>query len=110
MIRREVVEDVATVDFTDDCQVSIWMRTRESTLTVTEAKAFRAELDKAIDEAERGLADLLAQTEPHGFDLIEPLGPDCVAGKHPCDGGAWDDAADVEVPCVCPCHTEEVAA
>ena len=104
MIEREVIEFVAAVDFTDDCRVEVQMRKRKSTLTVTEAKQLRDELDRAIGEAERGLADLLGPTEPAGFDLIEPLGPDCQAGKHPCDGGAWDDAADVEVQCVCPCH------
>lgn len=112
MIMREVVEFVGEADFTDDCRVKVWMRKRRSTLTVTEAKALRAELDKAIGEAERGLADLLRTTEPFGFDMVELLSPDCKVGKHPAGwvDTAWDDAADAEVPCQCACHDAEVTA
>ena len=43
-----------------------------------------------------------------------PVSPDCAAGKHPAgwQDTAWDDDADVEVPCTCSCHdtTEESAA
>lgn len=40
------------------------------------------------------------------------LSPDCRAGKHPAGwvDSAWDDEADVEVPCECPCHTAGAAA
>ena len=43
-----------------------------------------------------------------------PVSPDCAAGKHPAgwQDTAWDNDADVEVPCTCSCHdtTEESAA
>lgn len=36
-----------------------------------------------------------------------PLDPDCRAGKHAaCLGRAWDEEADEQVPCGCPCHQE----
>lgn len=43
--------------------------------------------------------------------VVERLSPDCRAGKHPLhQDEAWDDAADVEVPCECSCHTAGAAA
>ena len=110
MIEREVIEFVAAVDFTDDCRVEVQMRKRRSTLTVTEAKQLRDELDRAIGEAERGLADLLAPTEPFGFDMVH-ISPDCREEKHrACIGRAWSDQVEDEVPCDCTCHAEEVSA
>lgn len=110
MIEREVIEFVGAVDFTDDCRVTVEMRKRRSTLTVTEAKQLRAELDAAIGEAERGLADLLRPTEPFGFDRVH-ISPDCRDEKHrACIGRAWSVVLDDEVLCDCTCHVEAVAA
>lgn len=106
MIEREVIEFVAAADFTDDCQIRIELKEPTAELTITEARAFRTELDRAIAEAERGHADLIREIQPEPVDLIDVhLSPDCSAGKHPTwQDGAWDDDADVEVECQCPCH------
>ncbi|WP_193596098.1 hypothetical protein [Microbacterium sp. YJN-G] len=38
-------------------------------------------------------------------DIIEPIGPDCRAGKHDaCDGRALDETADEVTDCMCSCH------
>jgi hypothetical protein len=37
--------------------------------------------------------------------VTELKSPDCRDGKHPLHPDtAWDDDADEEVPCQCPCH------
>lgn len=106
MIHREVIEFVAAADFTDDCRIRVEVQQRITNMTITEAKAFRTELDRAIEEAERGHADLIRDTQPVAVDLLDAhLSPDCRAGKHPTwQDAAWDDRADVEVECQCPCH------
>lgn len=107
-IERNIIEFVAAADWTDDCRIRVELKKRVTTLTPSEAREFRAELDAAIAEADRGVADLLRDVEPARFDLLgqaELLSPDCRAGKHPLhQDEAWDDVADVEVPCQCPCH------
>jgi len=69
MITRDVQRAIAGADFTDDCLVAIWLRKRATKLTITEAKAFRSELDAAIAEAERGAEELYRVGEPAAFDL-----------------------------------------
>ncbi|WP_431863000.1 hypothetical protein [Microbacterium algeriense] len=69
MIEREVIEFVAAVDFTDDCQVRIELKEPTAELTITEAKAFRSELDRAIAEAERGHADLIRDIQAAAVDV-----------------------------------------
>lgn len=113
MIERDIREFVAAADWTDDCRIRVELKKRVTTLTPTEARYFRAELDAAIAEAERGASELIRDVEPAAHDLAgrEPISPDCAAGKHPVHPDeAWDDVADVEVPCACPCHAEEAAA
>lgn len=110
MIEREVIEFVAAADWTDDCRVRVEMRKRRMTLTVTEATALRAELDDAIREASRAVEGLVHTPVPLISD-VDHVSPDCKVGKHPTwHDTAWDDVADVEVPCECACHTEAVAA
>jgi hypothetical protein len=42
-----------------------------------------------------------------GSDVLPPINPDCLAGKHHvCPGDAWDDDADEPTECVCECHVE----
>lgn len=67
------------------------------------AKA-RAQVSRQITE----LSDEVGATVSGG----EHLSPDCAAGKHPASWRdmAWDDVADVEVPCECSCHTAGAAA
>lgn len=108
-VERSIIEFIGAADWTDDCRVRVELKKRVTTMTVSEAKAFRTELDAAIAEASRAADGLIHLPARAGFDA-EHVGPDCASGKHPCDGGAWDDAVDVEVPCECPCHTEAVAA
>ena len=111
MIEREEVRFVAAADWTDDCRVTVELRKRRTTLTVTEARVLVEELRTAIAEAERGAVELAHGVEPAAFDQLELLSPDCRAGKHPMHPDeAWDDAADVEVPCTCACHAEGAAA
>lgn len=69
MIEREVIEFVAAADWTDDCRIRIELAKRVTKLTPTEARAFRAELDAAIAEAERGAEELRHEHEPAPFDL-----------------------------------------
>jgi hypothetical protein len=70
MIEREVIEFVAAADWTDDCRIRIELKKPVTKLTIVEARAFRRELDAAIDEAARG-ADLLQHEHaPATFDLI----------------------------------------
>lgn len=108
MITRDVQQDIADVDFTDDCRVRIWLRQPHMKLTTTEARAFRAKLDVAIREAERGAEELRHEHMPAPVDLVERMSPDCAAGKHPAgwQDNAWSDALDTEVPCECPCHAQ----
>lgn len=111
MIEREVIEFVAAADWTDDCRIRIQLRKPVAKLTISEAKAFRSELDRAIAEAERGHADLMREIEPAAVDQVAHISPDCHAGKHPLhQDEAWDAVADVEVPCECPCHTAGAAS
>lgn len=73
MIEREEVRFVAAADYTDDCRVTIELRKRRMTVTITEAEQLRAELDVAIREAGRGIVDMLGRTvEPCAFDAIVP--------------------------------------
>lgn len=112
MIERQIIEFVAAADFTDDCRVRVELKKRTVNMTVTEARAFRAELDSAIAEASRAADDLLGrEVEPASFD-VAVLSPDCRDGnKHrACIGTAWDVLADELTNCGCSCHAEEVAA
>ncbi|SDR71720.1 hypothetical protein [Microbacterium paraoxydans] len=71
--------------------------------------AIQREKDRAHVQVET-IAVELGATVSHSA----PVSPDCAAGKHPhgWQDTAWDDDADVEVPCTCSCHdtTEESAA
>lgn len=50
-----------------------------------------------------GAADAIQRV----YRLQPPIDPDCRAGKHDaCLGQAWDEEADEQVPCGCPCHQE----
>ena len=109
MIEREEIRFVAAADWTDDARVEVQLRKRRMTMTVTEARAFRQELDVAIGEASRAADGLIREVVPLGADML--LGPDCRDEKHPaCDGRAFDAIADDVVSCECPCHAEAVAA
>lgn len=75
--------------------------------------AFHVAINRAKDRAHAQVETIaveLGATVSHSM----PVSPDCAAGKHPAgwQDTAWDDDADVEVPCKCPCHdtTEESAA
>lgn len=105
MIERQIIEFVAAADYTDDCRVRVEMKKRTVTMTVAEARAFRAELDTAIGEASRAADDLLrGDIVPLRAD-VAGLGPDCRDGKHrACDGSAWDEARDEVMSCRCECH------
>lgn len=105
MIEREVIEFVAAADWTDDCRVAVQMRKRRQLFTISEAKAFRSEFDRAIAEAERGADELWREHEPAAFDL-QHIHPECVAGKcGNCDGETMA-ADDSMVPCEHHCHGE----
>lgn len=103
MITRDVQEDIASADFTDDCRVKIWLRKRVTKLTIAEAKALRSELDRAIAEAERGAEELRHEHEPAAFD-VQHIHPECVAGKcDNCDGQTLT-ITDEWVQCGHHCH------
>jgi hypothetical protein len=111
VIEREEIRFVAAADWTDDARVDVELRKRRMTLTVTEARAFRQELDAAIGEASRAADGLIREVVPLGAD-VAVLSPDCRDGnKHrACVGTAWDDVADELTNCGCSCHVEAVAA
>ena len=103
MIEREVIEFVAAADWTDDCRIRIQLRKPVTKLTISEAKAFRSELDTAIAEAERAADDLRREHEPAAFD-VQHIHPECVAGKcSNCDGQTLT-ITDEWVPCAHVCH------
>lgn len=106
MIEREVIEFVAAADWTDDCRIRIELKNPVTKLTIAEERAFRRELDAAIDEAARGADELQHEQAPAPVDLVERMSPDCAAGKQPAgwQDMAWSDALDAEVLCECPCH------
>lgn len=86
MIERQVIEFVAAADFTDDCRIRLQLRKPVAKLTISEAKALRSELDRAIAEAERGADELRHEHDPAAFD-VQHIHPECVAGKcGNCDG------------------------
>ena len=141
-IEEEYVRLVADADWTDECEVLARMRKRKMRLTPAQARAFAAELVEAAGHAERAADEAVRPVVAPAFDLLgafdvsinrahaqvetiavelgatvshsAPVSPDCAAGKHPAgwQDTAWDDDADVEVPCTCSCHdtTEESAA
>lgn len=141
-IEEEYVRFVADADWTDECEVLARMRKRKMRLTPAQARAFAAELVEAAGHAERAANEAVRPVVAPAFDLLgaldvsinrahvqvetiavelgatvshsAPVSPDCAAGKHPhgWQDTAWDDEADVEVPCRCSCHdtTEESAA
>lgn len=110
MIERQEIRFVGAVDFTDDCRVEVQLRKRRMTLTVTEARQLRAELDAAIGEASRAADDLVGRAViPLGPDML--ICPDCRDEKHAaCVGRAWDAIGDCEQPCECPHLSSETAA
>lgn len=110
MIEREEIRFVAAADYTDDCRVTVELRKRRMTVTITEAEQLRAELDAAICEAKAGAEGLLLMSPPARFDVAH-ISPDCRDGKcGACVGTAWDVDADDLTGCTCACHTEAVAA
>lgn len=132
-IEEEYVRFVADADWTDECEVLARMRKRSMRLTPAQARAFAAELVEAAGNAERAANEAVRPVAAPAFDLLgawqeqvetiavefgatvvhpEPISPDCRAGKHPAGwtDTAWDDDADVEVPCQCACHDEEVSS
>lgn len=133
-IEETVTRLVADIDWTDECEVLLHLRKRTNRLTPTQARLIASALTRSADAAERAAASAVRPVVPSGIDLLgslessivrakgqvreiaaeqgatvvgaEHLSPDCKAGKHPLhQDEAWDDAADVEVPCECPCHT-----
>lgn len=108
MITRDVQEDIAEVDFTDDCRVKLWLRKRRMTLTIAEARLLRAELDAAIAEAAKGADELLHEHELAAVDVLH-VHPECAAGKCGNCEGFTLTVTDVWVPCDHGCH-EAVAA
>lgn len=108
MIEREEIRFIAAADYTDDCRVVVELRKPRMTLTITEAKALRTELDAAITEAVRGADALMAPAEPAAFD-VTAVHPECVAGKcGNCDGRTLT-IADEWVPCAHHCHERSAA-
>lgn len=80
MIEREEIRFVAGADYTDDCRVTVELRKRRMTLTVTEAEQLRAELDVAIREASMAASGLVHMPVPLGSD-VDHVGPDCSSGN-----------------------------
>lgn len=124
MIEEQQTRFVAAADWTDACRVDVQMRRKHMDLSASQARQFARELVEAAEAAERAAASAVRPVRVAGFDMVEQvkeiaaehgavilpaehLSPDCAAGKHPASwqDNAWDDAADVEVPCQCPCHT-----
>lgn len=119
---------LADADWTDECDVVARMRKKQMRLTPDQAREFAADLVGAAEDAERAAASAVRPVEPAGFDLLgqvrgiaadfgaevivnDRLSPDCRADKHPTwHDDAWDNVADVEVPCECSCHTAGAAA
>lgn len=110
MIEREVIEFVAAADWTDDCRVRVELRKRVTKLSIEEAVLFRAELDAAIAEAQRGADQLRHEHELAAVDRIGiAVHPECVAGKcGNCDGETMA-ADDSMVPCEHSCHWETIS-
>lgn len=130
-IEEEVTRLVADVDWTDECEVLLHVRKRTMRLTPDQARQIAAALTRSADAAERAADGAVRPVEPFAVDMlgrwdgcrivqqvaaiagevgatvvVEWLSPDCRAGKHSLhQDEAWDDDADVEVPCQCPCHT-----
>lgn len=130
-IEETVTRLVADVDWTDECQVLLHLRKRTNRLTPSQARRIAAALTRCADAADNAAASTVRVVEPTAFDMLgglpsnltdqvttiardlgatiihdEHLSPDCAAGKHPHNWQdmAWDDDADVEVPCECSCH------
>lgn len=129
MIEEESIRFVAAADWTDECRVDVRMRRKHMDLSAAQARQFAAELVGAAEQAERAGNEAVRPVEAARFDLlgqvtsiadeigatieVEHLSPDCKAGKHPGPAwldSAWDNGADIEVPCSCPCHVGETAA
>lgn len=128
MIEEQHIRFVAAADVTDDCRVEVHLRKPRQALTPSQARELAAEIILAAGHAECAAQELLHEHEPARFDLVgqvqevaaeigatvivnDLISPDCRAGKHPSwHDDAWDVAADVEVPCECPCHTDGAAA
>lgn len=136
MIEEEHIRFVAAADVTDDCRVEVQLRKRRMSLTASQARHLAGELVRAAGEAESAASELVRPVALSSFDALggipthvvtqvisiaaahgatvigaEHLSPDCKAGKHPLhQDEAWDDDADVEVPCGCSCHTAGAAA
>lgn len=105
VIEEEQIRFVAAVDFTDDCRVLLTTRKgRETRLTASQARELAAGLVQAAEEAERAAQELLPPIRPAGFDVLH-ISPDCQEEKHKaCNGRAWSETADDEVPCEDTCH------
>jgi hypothetical protein len=127
-IEETVTRLVADIDWTDECEVLLHLRKRTTRLTPAQARQIASALTRSADAAERAADGAVRPVAPSSFDLlgqvtsiageigatveVEHLSPDCAAGKHPASwlDMAWDDVADVEVPCECSCHATGAAA
>lgn len=124
-IEETVTRLVADIDWTDECEVLLHLRKRTTRLTPAQARQIASALTRSAEAAERAAASAVRPVRVAGFDMVEQvkeiaaehgavilpaehLSPDCAAGKHSTSAtwqdSAWDDVADVEVPCQCPCH------
>ncbi len=136
MIEEEVTRFVADVDWTDEGDVVLSTRKKKTPLTAPQARELAADLIRVAGEVESAASGAVRPIAAQPYDVLGPwrgqvetivvevgativqpdlLSPDCAEGKHPVAhrDTAWDDAADAEVPCQCPCHTahaEENAA
>ncbi len=108
-IEETVTRFVAAADWTDECGVLLRTRKRKTELTPAEAVELAGELVDAAKAALSAADGAVRPVAPAAFDVLH-LSPDCRDGNkhHACIGRAWDDVADGEVPCDCPCHVETV--
>lgn len=128
-IVETVTRIVVDVDWTDEGDVVLRTRKRKTPLTPDQARELAAALIGVADEVDRAVAGAVrpVTAQPFDVDMLGPwrgqvetiavevgatvvhpehISPDCRAGKHPhgWQDTAWDDEADVEVPCECACH------
>lgn len=101
MITREVLQDVADVDFTDADEVLVWQRKRRMRYTPDEAIALAQAILRVARDVKGDIADRAVL--PHAFDVL-PICRDCSEGKHgACIGSAFvESETEVEeVECGC---------
>lgn len=127
-LEEQVTRLVADVDWSDECEVVLHVRKRSMRLTPDQARRIAEALTRCADEADRAADGAVRPVAAQPFDVLgpwrgqvkaiadeigatvirpePPMSPDCREGKHPVahHDTAWDDVADVEVPCGCPCH------